>query len=230
MDSFDHEMAGVSDEQILSYQATFPLDLSPVKDGMIRVEQASNQPVDLVLTRSSYSPSLKNVLATNETEFGQTIDFGFDYVQWNHTHLSGLDGSSLTITMEETTLSQQSTQESGELYSGGQGRLGMSMDEGWDVEDVWEFNNTEFATYYSVLLIEEEGTLDASLSSGSTKQVSQLRSNTSPIYPSQVPDILHQFRFHIGKAAANTRLKSNVCRNLSIRRHHHGAEHHFRGF
>ena len=175
MDSFDHEMAGVSDEQILSYQATFPLDLSPLKDGMIRVEQASNQPVDLVLTRSSYSPSLKNVLATNETEFGQTIDFGFDYVQWNHVHLSGLDGSSLTITMEETTLSQQSTQESGELYSGGQGRLGMSMDEGWDVEDVWEFNNTEFATYYSVLLIDEEGTLDASLSSGFTKQVSQLR-------------------------------------------------------
>ena len=40
----------------------------------------------------------------------------------------------------------------------------MSMDEGWDVEDVWEFNNTEFATYYSVLLIDEEGTLDASLS------------------------------------------------------------------
>ena len=105
LDSFDHEMAGVSDEQILSYQATFPLDLSPVKDGMIRVEQASNQPVDLVLTR--YSPSLKSVLATNETEFGQTIDFGFDYVQWNHVHLSGLDGSSLTITMEESCPNNQ---------------------------------------------------------------------------------------------------------------------------
>lgn len=175
LDSFDHDLDGVQNEQITSYMAVFPIDISPLKNGKISVQQASNQPVELMVYLSQHSPLSKNLHATNETEFGQNVDVGFAYVQWNRVLLSGLDGSALTISMEETTLSQSSTRESGELFSGGQGALGMSADEGWDLEDSWVFNNTELVTYFSVLLIEEKDTLDASFSTSATKKISELR-------------------------------------------------------
>jgi len=175
LDTFAYDMDGVQNDQITSYYAVFPIDISPLKNGKITARQASNQPVEITVYLSQYSPLSKTLHATNETEFGQNVDVGFAYVQWNRVLLTGLDGSALTISMEETTLAQSSTRESGELFSGGQGALGMSSDEGWDLEDTWVFNNTELVTYFSVLLIEEKDTLDASFSIGAIKKVSELR-------------------------------------------------------
>ena len=66
LDSFAHDLDEVQNEQITSYMAVFPIDISPLTNGKISVQQASNQPVDLIVYLSQYFS--KNLHATNETE------------------------------------------------------------------------------------------------------------------------------------------------------------------
>lgn len=167
-DSFESNLDGVTTYTAYGYRMSMPIDLSPIKNGMIVATQSSGEPVNI----QALAQSIGYVTGSSELLIGQNINVGLDYVQWKTLTLSNLDGSALTLSMTEPDLIQPTSRESNELYSRGIGVLGMSADEGYDHKDTWLVNNTDLATYYSIELKETGDDLQASFSNYGLKKMS----------------------------------------------------------
>ena len=105
-DSFESNLDGVTTYTASSYRMSVPIDLSPIKNGMIVATQSSGEPVHI----DALAQSIGYVAGSNELLIGQNINVGLDYVQWKTLTLTNLDGSALTLSMTEpdsTTANEQ---------------------------------------------------------------------------------------------------------------------------
>ena len=122
-----------------NHQLSIPFDIPATSEGYIEASQASNQPVSIRLQGSSHNTPYES----DSLQFGQYIDFGTPRVQWNYISLNGLDGSALSVTYTEQSITRN-TQENSELFSSTNGALGASNDEGWDSYDTYTFNISQY--------------------------------------------------------------------------------------
>ena len=129
----------------LSYSVSVPLDILPTTEGYLQATQASNEPVGLQVFSN---PSSYRNIEYDTISIGQNIDFGNPYIQWNELEISGLDGSELTVSFVEQSITHH-TRESSELFNAANGALGSSHDEGFDGTDQWYFNNTGSDTTFA---------------------------------------------------------------------------------
>lgn len=147
------------------------IEFDPTKKMTISANQASGVPVTL----KTYNPNMAfNEYAENEIElvkyYERKIDSSNYYYapnldsSWNSIELLDLDGSSLNITSQLSSMNIPDTKESDTwlaLPGSLSGRLGMSGDERFDEQDAWTISILE-DQFYEITLETEDG-LNANL-------------------------------------------------------------------
>ena len=149
---------------------SIPIEFDPIKTLTISASQASGEPVTL----KAYNPNNgHNEYAENDIELVKYYEGGFGLggwdgdSSWDTITLWNLDGSSLNITTQLSSLNIPNTIESDTWFASTgslSGRLGMSGDEGFDDSDAWTITINEDQFYE--ITIETEDVLDADFYGG----------------------------------------------------------------
>ena len=133
----------------------FAVDVYPTLGGKIIATQDSGNEINI---------QHMNQQAINELEFSQSISIDKSVYQVANIIVSGLDGSRVTITLEPYSTSSITT-ESNLLMGNGYGRLGVSNDEGFDYQDVWQVDVNDLPSYWSVKMVSKSDDFDVSINS-----------------------------------------------------------------
>jgi hypothetical protein len=116
-----------------SYSKSIPLEFDPTESLRITATQASGGAVRLQAVGSS-GVYFEDTQVTLKKYLERT-----SIVEWYRVIFSGLDGSELTVSVTQPTLTTSTREENAWISSPGTvwGRLGTSSDEGFDAQDYW---------------------------------------------------------------------------------------------